>query len=515
MNYRSTALNLFQYDNRALLALTLAAVMSGLAIAQLPLSMLVIVLAGGFIVIGTLIEPLVGLLALMLLAPWAAWQNTYLPGLLPTDIGQLSIALTLGAWLVHGLLRREFNIPHMSLIVPLSIFAGWAAITMLWAPDYNFGLREVLQWIELILIALFVVDVAQRRGIKWIVVGLLLAAVLQALIGIYEARLRGIGPEGFLLSEGVYRAYGSFEQPNPFAGFMGLNLPLALGLALAAALDIVRKTRHNMLELRRSITLFALTALAALVIASALYLSFSRGAWLGAAMALLAMGLFLPRRRVIGLAMIGGLLVVTLFLNGAGLLPASITDRFEDIGQLADLRDVRGVKINDTNYAVIERLAHWQAAVAMLEANPWTGVGFSNYQSVYEQYRLLNWPMPLGHAHNIYLNIAAETGLPGLAAYAFLWIAIFAQTIRTLRVQSGLQRGITLGLLGAWVHLSIHHLFDNLYVNNVHLSIGVMIGLLSVLSRKTITGDDSFRSSSSHARNFTELRSEKYAISRT
>jgi O-antigen ligase len=118
----------------------------------------------------------------------------------------------------------------------------------------------------------------------------------------------------------------------------------------------------------------------------------------------------------------------------------------------------------------------------MIEANPWTGVGFSNYQPVYEQYRLLNWPMPLGHAHNIYLNVAAETGLPGLAAYLILWIAIFAQTIRALGKQRGVKRGLLLGLLGAWVHLSVHHLFDNLYVDNVHLNIGAMIGLLAVLA---------------------------------
>ena len=219
-----------------------------------------------------------------------------------------------------------------------------------------------------------------------------------------------------------------------------------------------------------------------MLLAAALYLSFSRGAWLGALAALLAMGLFLPRRRWVGLALIGALVVAGLMLGGAGLLPASIAERFADVGALVDAPDVRGVKINDANYALIERLAHWQAAARMVEANPWTGVGFSNYQPVYEQYRLLNWSMPLGHAHNIYLNVAAETGLPGLAAYLVLWIAIFAQTIRALRTQRGVWRGLLLGLLGAWVHLSVHHLFDNLYVDNVHLNIGAMIGVLSALA---------------------------------
>jgi O-antigen ligase len=473
---------LSSFHDWILLALVALAALSGLAIARLPLTTLLVVLAAGGLVAGTLIEPALGLIGTLVLGPWAAWQNTYLPGFLPTDVGQLMVALTLAAWLARGLARREFDIPRLPLLIPLSIFTGWAAVTMLWAPDYAFGLPEVLKWIEMILIALFVVDAARRRGLKWIVAGLLLSAIAQALVGVYEARIRGSGPEGFMLAEGVYRAYGSFEQPNPFGGFIGLNLPIAIGLMLALWTEIRKQAAGRRYHVSR-ITLYALlVALTTLLLAAALYLSFSRGAWLGAAAALLAMGLFLPRRRWIGLALIGGLIALGLGLHGAGLLPASIADRFADVGALVDVRDVRGVKINDANYAVIERLAHWQAAVGMIEAQPWTGVGFSNYQPVYEQYRLLNWPLPLGHAHNIYLNVAAETGLPGLLAYVVLWIAIFAQTIRALRIQSGVRRGLALGLLGAWVHLSVHHLFDNLYVDNVHLNIGAMIGVLGVLA---------------------------------
>ena len=467
------------------------AAVSGIALSQLPLTALAIALGVIGVVAGALVEPVMGLIAMLTLGPWAAWQNIYLPGLLPADVGQLTVALTLGAWGVQGLVRREFRIPHLPLLLPLTIFVGWAATTLLWAPDYAFGLPEVLKWIEMILVALFVVDAARRRGLKWIVLGLLLSAAVQAVVGVYEARIRGAGPEGFLLSEGVYRAYGSFEQPNPFGGFIGLNLPVAIGLAYALWMNawtrISTKNTHNerhpafvRVHLRPLLFAAVLTLVVALL-AAALVLSFSRGAWLGAAAALLTMGLCLPRRRWIGVALIGGLFVVGLALYGAGLLPASIADRFAEVGALADFRDVRGVKINDANYAVIERLAHWQAAASMVEAHPWTGVGFSNYQPAYEGYRLLNWPMPLGHAHNFYLNVAAETGLPGLAAYLVVWFAVFALTLRALRTRSGVARGLALGLLGAWVHLSVHHLFDNLYVDNVHLNLGAMLGMLGAL----------------------------------
>jgi O-antigen ligase len=140
------------------------------------------------------------------------------------------------------------------------------------------------------------------------------------------------------------------------------------------------------------------------------------------------------------------------------------------------------VPINDANYALIERQAHWQAALNMLAEQPWTGVGFSNYQPLYEQYRLLNWPMPLGHAHNIYLNVAAETGFIGLWLYLLLWISIFTVTFRTFRRAQGFDRAVAVGLLGTWVYLGTHMLVDNLYVNNTHLMIGALLGVLSAIA---------------------------------
>src|SRR3970040_435213 len=152
---------------RGRFTLPLLAVLGGVLIACLPLSTAVVALGVGSVVACALIEPALRLIALLVVAPWAAWQNTYLPGLLPTDAGQLTVALVLGAWIGRGLIRRELDIPRMALLIPLSIFTGWPAITMLWAPDYSFGLPEVLKWIELILIALFAVDVVRRRGAKW------------------------------------------------------------------------------------------------------------------------------------------------------------------------------------------------------------------------------------------------------------------------------------------------------------------------------------------------------------
>jgi len=218
---------------------------------------------------------------------------------------------------------------------------------------------------------------------------------------------------------------------------------------------------------------------------AALAMSWSRGAWLGFGAAMLAMAVALPRRARWGLLLVAVLVAGGLGLYTTGLLPPAVTSRLTGFAQYVWFEDVRGVGINDANYAVIERLGHWQAAVEMFRHNLWTGVGFGCYEPAYRDFALINWPIALGHAHNYYLNIAAETGLIGLVAYLFLWGAVFWQTWRATRRAEGLLRGVAIGLLGTWTHLSVHHLLDNLYVNNVHLHVGVLLGLLAFIVQQT------------------------------
>ena len=241
---------------------------------------------------------------------------------------------------------------------------------------------------------------------------------------------------------------------------------------------LVTRSSHSS---REAVIRLLLLATCVLLVA-ALVLSWSRGAWLGALAAVAVMSALLPRRTWLGVGAVALAIAVLLSANAIGLLPGAIRARLTDFTQQAQVYDVRGVGINDANYAVLERLAHWQAAGEMIRYHPWTGVGFSNYEPVYSQYALMNWPIALGHAHNYYLNVAAELGVPGLVFYALLWGAIFWQTARALRRGSGWERGLALGLLGAWTHLSVHHLFDNLYVNNTHLLIGALLGVLTVLN---------------------------------
>jgi len=410
--------------------------------------------------------------------------------------------LALATWLARGLARRELYFPHppLSLILPLLIFLG-AALLSLWdaveLPIY--GVPEFVKWVQILLLFLFVSDYLTPKRLPWLLGTLLVAGLFQASVGIWQFGLRGDGPEPFAitsLGERFYRAFGTFEQPNPYAGYLGLTASLAIGIVAVTIRGKLVDWYTGELGRRRpthqstSLPIYQSTDLlliggAVLPMLAALAMSWSRGAWLGLGAAMSAMAVALPHKTRWGLLLVAVLVVAGLGLHAAGLVPGSITARLTDFVQDVRFEDVRGVIINDDNYAITERLAHWQAALEMLRYNLWTGIGFGCYEPAYRDFALINWSIPLGHAHNYYLNIAAETGIIGLVAYLFLWVAIFWQTWRATRRAQGLLRGVAIGLLGTWTHLSVHHLLDNLYVNNVHLYIGVLLGLLAFVVQRT------------------------------
>jgi putative inorganic carbon (hco3(-)) transporter len=493
------------------------AVLAGLLLAWLPLNTAVILLGSAAVLLLVAIQPLAGLGLALLAGPWGAHESL-LFGNQIFDSGQLLLLLTLAAWIGRNLAHRRLTIPQTALNLPFVLFLTVATLTLFQATSWGLAIKELIKWLEMLLIMWMVVDLGAEYSvlripysvaaskptirftpyaIRYILFILLLAALTQAAIGIWQFS-RGTGVEHFQVLGRFYRAYGTFYQPNPFGGFMALNAALAAGAFIGwltwsekraarteqrGASSVKRLLRSTLYTLRSSLLLAFCTA----VTTAGLLVSWSRGAWLGFAAAAATLAFFWPRRRWLGIVLLllaAGLLLVAGQLN---LLPSSITSRVTSFAADFSLGDARGVDIFDENYAIIERLAHWQGALAMSRDYPWLGVGFGNYEAAYPQYRLMNWTHPLGHAHNYYLNIMAETGFLGAAAYLLFWAAVIAQSLRQLGRLDWPWRGLALGLLAAWVYLSVHHLVDKLYVNNIYIHLGAMLGLQQLLDRGTIT----------------------------
>ena len=450
-------------------------------------------IAAAALIVCTLISPFAALILLVVIAPLRTLIATEAPFQLPLDIGQIALIVLIGVWFAESLVNRR-TLPRLRwtpVYLPVLVFFAAASLSAFTAVSMSAWINEWLKWAQILVLIALVLDLGAQTGRgaarEWIIFGLCVAASANALIGIYEY-FGGSGALHLLVNGTHFRAFGTFGQPNPFGGFMGLIAPLALVSALGYGWRVWQTWRKTARLPLISLVAVAFYGAAFALLAIGVYVSVSRGAWLAFAASLGVMGFALPRKTWIGIGLIGAGVIAFVVLWSNGWIPQSIIDRLNTITQETfAITDVRGVTITTANYAVIERLAHWQAAVNMATANPLLGVGFGGYEAAYPEYSLMNWELALGHAHNYYLNVLAETGIIGLVSYLALWVTMFALTWRARRHPDWLARLTAVGLLGTWTYLAVHSLTDNLYVNNLFIHVGIMIGILALLQSELAT----------------------------
>jgi O-antigen ligase len=424
----------------------------------------------------TFIQPLFGLPLVLLAVPFGSRASAPDPTSTSTDptvgAAELVIALLTVAWLARGVRRREINIQAGAIVVAILAMVALAGVSVGYAVDKSSAVKETLKWLELLVALIIVVDLVREPwSARWVIGAMLIAGAAEAAYGALQF-VTGSGPEAFDL-QGALRAFGHFDQPNPFAGYLTTILPLAVCMALCRA----NPTPFRWL---------AATASALMVVG--IGLSQSRGAWLGAAVAALCLMLAWSgsTRRLLIPCALGGVLLLALAVSGA--LPPALTDRLSQAISYFGVFDVRTVEVTSDNWAVVERMAHWQAGWYMFLAHPWFGVGAGNYAQAYPQYFVGSWIEPLGHAHNYYLNMLAELGVVGGALLLLLLGLCYRRlggALARSESQSGtFWRAVLAGVFGGLVVFCVHNLFDSLFVHSVNVQIGVLLGLGLVASRE-------------------------------
>lgn len=474
-------------QNPTWLWLALALVVVAGALIALPMTSALAVIGGALVLLAFLRREELALYALIVAVPYGSWFP------IPVSVGNLTAvdlltALLIALWLARMTARdHRIVIRFPPLALPFAIFLGAALLSMTGAASLEAAIKEFAKWLEMFAVYVYVANNLDAAKLQRALAVLFLAGLSQAAIGIYQFVFRA-GPEGFALFGRFMRAYGTFEQPNPYAGYLALSVPIALGVVTAVfrvqysvfSNPSRSKTEYWKLNTEHSLTFVA--ALASIAMLAAILMSWSRGAWLGVA-AGAVVAIIVQSRRAFVLSNVAALALITVaFLGSLNLIPPAIAERFSGITDYFGVFDVRGVKVDDANFALVERMAHWQAAAEMFATHPAIGVGMGNYAVAYPDYALPRWSDPLGHAHNYYLNVAAETGTVGLFAYLVLWLAAVWQAWRAIRASNGIARGVAAGLLGMIVALSIHNGFDNLFVHGMAAQVGIGLGMISTMT---------------------------------
>jgi len=236
-------------------------------------------------------------------------------------------------------------------------------------------------------------------------------------------------------------------NPNILAAFLALLLPLGLALALRWPW---RNQGWRWLLLWPSL----------LLMGNALLLSQSRGAWIATLVALfLLASLQLGKRRrwqIVGIVLFGsGVLVTLIPLTLARTNP--LLWRF-----LIDLPVVESAWLS-----LLRRLGIWQLSLQLVLQNPLLGVGLGMYEQAFRDafpaLPLINGRSVPPHAHNLFVQLALDLGLPGLLAYVGLLGTLVRSLLGVLqqKIRDRTSTRLIIGLIGTLTAMMTVGLVDN------------------------------------------------------
>ncbi len=128
----------------------------------------------------------------------------------------------------------------------------------------------------------------------------------------------------------------------------------------------------------------------------------------------------------------------------------------------------------------IERAVIWTQAVYLIRQSPIAGIGLGAYPRI-APYAFPNSPQQPGlapnHAHNLFFQIALDTGVFGAVAFIALVLYAVHSTWRAYRAR--IERNLAIGLIAAFVVLLVHGLGDTIVWGTAKASIifWVLLGL--------------------------------------
>lgn len=312
-----------------------------------------------------------------------------------------------------------------------------AALSLLWAEHRRVAVREFRTVIleaaifYALLRAMLPAPLranGDRRDLWRVVDAWVLGGLLISMVGVVQAA----SGENLITADGLSRVRGFYGSPNNLALYLGRILPLAVAV-LAWGQKGWRRWGYGA---------------AAALMACALFLTYSRGAWvIGIPVSLLFLAALRGRRAVV-VTMVAMAVAAIVLLLVAGQ------------GRLASL-------LNTTEGTTYFRVQLWQSSWAMIKDHPVLGVGLDNFLYHYRTYYVLPtaWEeFNLSHPHNLVLDAWLRLGVLGLAVLLFLLVGFFRRAMRAFRrAPEGGARILLQGLMAGMVYMVAHGLVDNAF----------------------------------------------------
>lgn len=260
------------------------------------------------------------------------------------------------------------------------------------------------------------------------------------------------------------RTSATFKHPNDFATYLVSLLPVVILTGwLGTFFPGADRISSGKKEIDLSPGRLRMPARFAAVIGSlVLILTYSRVAW----MCLFAGGIIIFHNSWKRLAV--SLTVVSVLIAVGVVTISSVRE--------VDVANPRGI------ISFSSRDIYWESAWKIIQENFWHGVGYNAYSRWAGDSELdLRWR---GYPHNCFLQIWAETGVFGLAAFLWFLIRLFGQAVRCLRAPPpGGSYSVCLGLTAGLTAFLFYVLLDTaLYSTQLSALFWILAGSLVAVS---------------------------------
>ena len=282
------------------------------------------------------------------------------------------------------------------VVWPMLLFLGYAAFHYMQADVEYTARREVLRLVLYALLFLVVLNNLHKSDCTQLVLyvmlmggtGIAIYGLVQVIAG-SESVWHFTRP-----SQYTGRGSGTFINPNHFAGFLGMLLPLCLASVLTG---------------RISQPMRILLGYSALMLLGGVAVSMSRGAWISTALMLLSLVVILGLRKQFRLK---GIILTCVVLG--------IISLFFVKSDFAQSRISR-VSTPGTPEHVGSRTQLWSAAANVWKEEKLLGVGPAHFDHRFPEHRPTNLQSRPVRVHNDYLNLLVDWGLIGLLL-AGVWL---------------------------------------------------------------------------------------------
>ncbi len=211
-----------------------------------------------------------------------------------------------------------------------------------------------------------------------------------------------------------------FLHANTFAAYLAIVFILGLGLWLEQWRLGIGSWRlgisKNSVPSPHSSVPFLFLTVAVMTNFIALIFTNSRNGWAIAIFACLAYALYQGWR-----ILVGGVAAIVSSVLLAAFAPSPVAQIFRRV-----IPAFFWARLNDDMYpdrpVALMRKTQWKFAWSLAQEHPWTGWGLRSFSTLYKA----QMHTPLGHPHNLFLMLSAETGFPSTFLFCGLlaWILI-------------------------------------------------------------------------------------------